>query len=102
MNTKTKERKARYELVNQAVTEELARVNKRIADGAVAYVHTFCGDYQLDYVTREWWYITHPKGQSKNGLNQRSWAGCNDSDWADIMKQLGEARNEYFTRENRA
>ena len=88
----------RLTLVREAVKDEHARVNQAVSQGKVALVHTFCGDHVLDSVDSEFWYHTHKVGQSNTYMNTRSWAGCNDGDWADIMRQLGLERNPLFVK----
>jgi len=62
-------------------------VNEAINNGGVFIVHTAMGDYQLDHVTDDWNYITHPIAEQCDYWNRRTWAGCNDSEWQDIVKQ---------------
>ena len=72
---------------NAAALDERKRMNAALAAGAVVYVKT-CA-YRLVSVTNDWWYITAPV----DGGSERSWAGCNDGDWRDMMRQAGLERN---------
>lgn len=67
-----------------AAAAERAAFNQAIAAGAKVTLTTFCGDYKVLCVTEDWWYIT----VSANGY-QRTWAGCNDGTWANLLKQAG-------------
>ncbi len=96
--TKT-ERKARDQRmiqVREAVTDERIRVNGAIKATITVIIPTSFGPYQLDAVTAEYDYITHPAGQAKNWMNQRTFAGCNDPTWAGIMRDAGLKRHPLF------
>lgn len=76
--------------------DERARFNAAIQNGAVVKLHTFSGEYVVDYVNEDWWYITHDATQPRGMFNQHHWCGCNDSKWADLMRQAGVERNALW------
>lgn len=99
--TKKAERKAleeRHRDVSRAIQLEMAVVNETIEKGGIAIIDTFCGPYQLDFINSDFWYITHPKGKQRDSFNRRSWAGCNDRTWEDILGQLGIERHPLFKK----
>jgi hypothetical protein len=92
-NNKAAVEAGKRQRVNEAAQEELNRMNESVQSGKTVLVKTFLGNYVLDYVDNDWWYHTHPQGQTSSWMNQRSWCGCNDGDWAEMMKQAGLDRN---------
>lgn len=90
------EERERRQAVRRAAEDELARFNIALNNGKIAIIQTAFGEYEVDSVDNDWWYHTHPKGQSKGWSNLRSFAGCNDGTWAALMNQIGEPRNELF------
>lgn len=74
-----------------AVSDEQARFNKAIAAGAVVSLDTFNGPCQVRRVSADFWY--HTDG---NGGYGRSWAGCNDWTWANLLAQAGVERNRLW------
>lgn len=86
----------KHQRIMAAAKDERDRMNEAVHNGKEIIVKTFCGNYTLDYVTDDWWYHTHPQGQTSNWMNQRSWCGCNDGDWAEMMKQAGLKRNHLW------
>lgn len=99
---KLAERKAaqvRSEAVKAAVADEMTRFNAALADGKTAILPTAFGPYRVQSVNSEWWYCCYPaESKSNNWLSQRSFAGCNDGDWADLLAQVGVARNPFFVK----
>lgn len=96
------ERKAKEErsrLVHEACEDERARMNQAVHAGKVVIVKAIGDRYVLDSVTPDWWYRTYPEGSRPDGWNLRSWAGCNDGDWAGMMEQAGLERNPLFVPE---
>ena len=81
----------RLTAVREAVVDEQIRVNAAIKSGKVAHVQTFNGPYVLRYVDSNFDYHTDGNG----GFGQ-TWSGCNDGEWARIMRELGLDRNRLF------
>lgn len=81
-----------------AMEDERQRFNHAIYEGGkVAILHTAFGDYKVHGVDNEHWYHTVPAEQkTKVYGSERSFCGCNDGTWADLMKQVGEERNWLF------
>jgi len=73
--------------VMAATGDEKARFNRAVRDGAVAYLDTFIGRRRIVSVNTDWWY------HDEDG---RGWCGCNDYDWAALLRQAGVARNRLF------
>jgi len=96
MKQNTRKQRKEDEELFAATKIERAQVNGVLLSGKRAFITAAGSEYELDAVTDDWWYITHPKDQEANYLNRRSWCGCNDDTWADIMKQLGLERHLLF------
>ena len=77
----------RHERVTEACASERKRFNAAIRPGYEPILQTFIGPQHVVRVTHDWWY------QTREG---RSWCGCNDGDWANMMAQLGLARDREF------
>ncbi len=92
-----KEIEARRKEVNEAVIDERVRVNQALKTRKIT-ISTGFGPYELDGVTTNYDYITHPAGEGKTWSNQRTFAGCNDGTWAKIMSDAGEKRNRTFAK----
>ena len=93
------ERKAQAERLDQitaALNDERARLNQAIGRGAQVIITTHSGRYQVDAIDHNHWYQSHNEGSPKGFTNQHGWAGCNDAQWADMLKQAGLGRNELF------
>lgn len=93
MARKTTTRNDDHEAMMAASKDERDRANAAIAAGGVAIIDTFVGSYRVTGVTSDWWYASHPADKAPDWANTRSWAGCNDGQWADILRQLGVVRN---------
>lgn len=92
-----KARDDRLVAVREALADEMDRFRGRLQAGAVAVLSTAFGDFNVDAVSEEFWFTTHPSGQVKSQWNRRSFAGCNDGGWASLLSQVGEARNPLFS-----
>jgi hypothetical protein len=88
----------RLDRCKEALAEEVVRVNRVIRHGVVIVLKTGFGPYQLDGVSRVdgMDYTTHPAETTKSWSNTRTFMGCNDGQWAEIMRQAGEGRNPLF------
>lgn len=91
-----KVRDERAAAVREAVADEMDRFRGRLQAGAVAVLETAFGPFQVDGVSEDFWFTTHPSGQDRSEWNRRSFAGCNDGGWASLLSQVGEARNPLF------
>jgi hypothetical protein len=71
-------------------SEDMTKFNAAIQAGAKPILKTAFGDYVVKYVDDAWWYHTYPVNGSPNDpFSARSFAGCNDYAWADLLKQVG-------------
>ena len=95
MKAETKARNERAKLVKAGVADEIGRVNRALASKSII-IGTAFGPYELEAVTPGFDYITHPEGKGKSWMNQRTFAGCNDGTWAQIMRDAGEKRAASF------
>lgn len=96
MKTKKQITSKRAKLVAAAVQDETQRLNQALESGALVILKTAFGPYVLEYVSVDLWYHTHPAGQRRDNFNHRSFAGCNDGTWANLLKQAGVERNPLF------
>lgn len=88
-----KARDERMEKIREAMQDERARFNEKVLGGAVAILDTAFGLFEVDGVTPEFWFLTHPKGEKLSTWNRRSFAGCNNGSWADLLEQVDEPRH---------
>ncbi len=92
-NKEQDERRAR---VQEAVTDEHARFNKALAEGARIHMDTFAGRYRV--TGAQGFDITsvpvHQDG--REGDDQRTWMLANDNRWAQLLNEAGVARNPLF------
>ncbi len=82
-----KRERERFEATMEAARDERERFNAAIQAGAEPILQTAFGPYRVTAVNRDWWYSTSA---------QRSFCGCNDGDWADLLHQAGVVRNPLF------
>ena len=87
LRAQRKRERERFEAVMQAAQDERVRFNLAIQAGAEPILQTAFGPYTVTAVTRDWWYST---------TANRSFGGCNDGAWADLLHQAGVARNPLF------
>ncbi len=92
-NKATAERLAK---VTEALMVERMAVSQALSNGKKITLTTAFGEYELVRVSTDMWYGTYPVGQIRNQFSHRSFAGCNDGQWADILKQAGVARHPLF------
>lgn len=71
--------------------EERRQFNLVVGRGVIITLVTAFGPYKVDYVDGEWWYHCHRiiDGVVDAGSFSRSFCGCNDGTWADLMAQAG-------------
>ena len=74
--------------IRAACVNEQTRMNQAISRGARVYITTFLGRRLLKRVTTDWQY---------HDAAGRSWAGCNDGDWANMMTQAELWRERIFS-----
>lgn len=55
----------------------------------VIILKTDIGNYRVYSVDGDWNYHCSPEGQSLDSFNRRSFAGCNDKDWDNLLEQAG-------------
>lgn len=83
-----------YREVMAAAADERTRFNQALANGAVAVLQsTFFGPYRVTSVDEDFWYHTYPMNQVPDQFNRRSFAGCNDGTWANLLEQAHVERN---------
>ena len=92
-NREAKERMARIEA---QIVDDAKAINHAIAIGVELILNTGFGPYVVDHVTSRMDYITHAKGSTRDYLNQRTFMGCNDGTWRDLV---GKARGAIEARE---
>lgn len=83
---------ADFEAMMAASADERIRFNRAIANGARVILPTAFGPYRVTSVGQDWWYQTDAL---------RSFAGCNDGCWADLLAQAGVARNPRWAKYER-
>lgn len=93
-----KAKEARMAQIMEALADEKARFNHEIASGTTIILQTTFGPYTVDGVDQDFWYHTHIAGEERHNLNSRSFAGCNDGKWADLLRQAGVTRHPLFTK----
>ena len=98
MNARTRRADPDFQALLAATADERTRFNAALANGATATLPTAFGPYTVDGVDADWWYHCHPASANQNWANARSFAGCNDGAWADLLAQAGVARNPRFAR----
>jgi len=94
-----KARDERARQVREAMIDERDRFNAKVLTGTVAILQTAFGPFQVTSVNQDFWFSSHPAGQTRSEWNRRSFAGCNNGSWADLLRQVGEARHPLFGRE---
>lgn len=77
----------RYHAVLTAAEEERRRFNEACSKGARPTIQTAFGPYTVTAVSGDWWYST---------TAGRSFCGCNDSQWANLMDQVHLERHPLF------
>lgn len=87
----------RHQVVGIAVADEKSRFNTALANGKAAILHTALGDYYVNSVNTDWWYSCRLHREKSDWLTDRSFAGCNNGSWDDLMQQVGEARHPLFS-----
>ena len=96
MRTQEKWRKEPWAI---AAADERARFNAALERGAVVIITTFAGRYVVTSVDDNFWYHSYPEGSSpRDWAGKRSWAGCNDGKWEDMLKQAGVERNPLWKK----
>lgn len=92
--------------ISAAAADELSRFNGALAqlahDTGVNYpvLHTAFGDYSVVHVSSDWWYSCVLAGHDPRNvsyLDRRSFVGCNDGTWADLLRQVGVSRHPRWT-----
>jgi len=91
-----KRQRARMKAVGEACQDEIGRFNQALSAGAKVIINTAFGMYRVHSVNHDFWYKTSPFNQAPSFTNQRSFCGCNDGQWADMMQQAGVLRNPLF------
>ena len=91
----------RHQKMMDAARDERTRFNAALASGKTATLQTAFGPFEVTAVDDNFWFTTFPKGRARDQFSQRSFAGCNDGSWHDLLEQVGEARAEFFTNERR-
>lgn len=82
-----KEQKAQMGRIMEALRQEKEAFNRAIRNGAVIILDTAFGPYVVDSVNYDHDYHCHRQGHPKDGWNSRSFMGCNDGKWADLLRQ---------------
>ena len=93
-----KEKEARMAQIMKALTYEISELNVAINKGKEVILPTAFGSYVVDGVDGNHWYYTHPQGTNRSEFNSRSFAGCNDGKWADLLQQAGVTRHPLFAK----
>lgn len=91
-----KAQKARAEAVGAACMDEISRLNQAIVAGAVVTIKvaTYTEPLQVSMVDANFLYYT-PKANGGFGFH---WHGCNDGQWAEMLRMAGVPRNPLFTK----
>ena len=76
--------------ITEAFASERQAVNSRLANGAQIYIKTYLGRRRIVHIG------TAFGGHSYHDDHNRSWAGANDGDWANIMTQASIPREALF------
>lgn len=80
--------------VMAAAADERTRFNHALANGARVILKTAFGDYQVLSVDDQFWYHTQPAHfTTASVFDTRSFAGCNDGTWANLLEQAHVERN---------
>lgn len=87
--TRTTDRE-RARAAHAAIGDEIGRLNAAIRRGASVQLSTYWGPEPVSYVTGDM------DAQCGTGLHVRTYALCNDGDWADLLRQAGVTRNPLF------
>lgn len=80
--------------VREAAAEERARFNRATGAGARVVIPTAFGPYRVIRVREDWWYVCEPA----TGGETRTFAGCNDGTWSDMLEQARVERAPLFRR----
>ena len=91
----------RHQLMMAAARDERSRFNAALASGKMATLQTAFGPFEVTAVDDNFWFTTFPEGRGRDQFSRRSFAGCNDGSWWDLLEQVGEPRAEFFTNERR-
>jgi len=87
--------KARMFAVRAALADEMTRFNQ-VAYQVLPVLHTAFGDYYVRSVNSEFWYMTQASKTRSDSFSDRSFCGCNDGKWEDLLKQCGLSRHPLF------
>ena len=94
---KRAQNKARDERLNQisaALADERARFNAAIYERGIEVVmDTAFGPYVVKSVDGRHDYHTYPATGRRDEYSRRTFCGCNDGCWADLLRQAGVERN---------
>lgn len=86
----------RFSQVSEATADERRRFNRAIENGARVYIEPAQGGcYIIRYIDANWFYHTTVEGQS-SFVYGMTWAGCNDAQWARLLRDAGVSRNPLF------
>ena len=92
----TRARNTRLAQVKAALTDERYRFNLALSQGVKVILKTCFGDYQLIAVDPDHWYTTCRPNNSGDAWGHRSFCGCNDGAWADLLRQANVTRHPLF------
>jgi hypothetical protein len=80
-----------------AIKDEITRFNQSAHKNPII-IETAFGNHFVDGCTFEHWYQAYPQNVSPNMYNRRTFMGCNDCRWSDMLKKAGVQRNQLFSQ----
>jgi hypothetical protein len=81
------QRDRRLAAISEALADERRRFNEAVARVALATLRTAFGPYVVKFVNADHWYACYPVGgRPDDHFSGRSFAGCNDGAWEDLLR----------------
>jgi len=89
--------RARMAAVSAALMDEIQRFLAAVRAGAQPMLQTAFGPYVVTSINKMLEATAHPSGKRADWANTRTFHLANDARWADLLRQVGVARNPLFT-----
>lgn len=87
----------KMKLLFTASLDERRRFNDAVSSNhRYPILTTSSGKYEVTSVDDSWYYTCYPEGRPHSQFNQRTFLGCNDRDWENLLQQIGLSRHPYF------
>ena len=93
-----KEKNEQMAQIMEALRIEYSLFRQALENGIEVILPTAFGPYIVDGISPDHQYSSHPQGSTTNDYNHRTFYGCNDGAWADLLRQAGVERHPLFAK----